>query len=391
MDSAEPPGAKKKIGIFCGYYQPRSGGVERYVEKLSAALTKLGYRIVIVTSNHEDLPSAEVIGGRTIYRLPTLGFAKLRYPIPRVNNEYKRLIRKIEKENIDIFLLNTRFHLTSVTGAKMGRRLERPVMLIDHGTGHFTINNRFLDYFGKIYEHALTWYLKPYVDRFYGVSKACGRWLKHFGIKLSGVFYNAIDLADSNPVEELYKSHYNKNTVVISYVGRLIKEKGILNLLNAFMKLKMRRPKIDMKLFIAGDGPLLEDIKRDYKDPALEILGRIDLKHVLALNQRAEIFVYPSLYPEGLPSSILEAGLTESAVIATPRGGTPEIITNGRHGIITDGSEGELTEALERLVDNPKLRKRYTKALRKRVETAFTWDVVAKKVDSEIKSLRRAR
>jgi glycosyltransferase involved in cell wall biosynthesis len=386
--SAKPANEKKKIGIFCGYYQPRSGGVERYVEKLSDALIKLGYQIVIVTSNHEGLPNIEALGGCTIYRLPTLNFAKLRYPIPRINKEYKTLVHKIEKENIDVFLLNTRFHLTSVTGAKMGKRLKRPVMLIDHGTGHFTVNNRFLDYFGKIYEHALTWYIKPYVNRFYGVSEACGRWLKHFGIKSSGVFHNAIDLADGKPVKELYKGYYNKNTVVISYVGRLIKEKGILNLLNAFVELKRRRPRMDAKLFIAGDGPLLKDIKHDYEDPSVEILGRIDLQHVLALNQRAEIFVYPSLYPEGLPSSILEAGLTHSAVIATPRGGTPEVITNGQHGIITDGSEAQLTDALERLIDNPSLRKRYTDALRKRVGTIFTWDVVARKVDSEIKSLK---
>jgi glycosyltransferase involved in cell wall biosynthesis len=176
---------------------------------------------------------------------------------------------------------------------------------------------------------------------------------------------------------------------VIIYVGRLIKEKGVLNLLNSFMGLKKLRPKADMKLVIAGDGPLLEAIKRDYKDPSIEVLGRIDLKHVIALNQRAEIFVYPSLYPEGLPSSILEAGLTRSAVIATPRGGTPEVITNGQHGIITDGSEQELTEALERLVDSPKLRRIYTNALRKRVVTAFTWSVVAKKVNAEIKSLNK--
>src|SRR5690348_5799375 len=117
---------KKKIGIFCGYYQPRSGGVERYVEKLSSELIKLGYEIVIVTSNHENLPNTEIIKGCTIYRLPTYSFAKLRYPIPKKNSEYKKLVRKIEDENIDVFLLNTRFHLTSLIGAKIGKRLRRP-------------------------------------------------------------------------------------------------------------------------------------------------------------------------------------------------------------------------------------------------------------------------
>ncbi len=377
----------KKIGIFCGYYWPHLGGVERYIEKLSAKLMKLGYKIVIVTSNHDNLPAVEDMGGRTVYRLPILNIAKERYPLPKRSAEYHKLIAEIENENFDVFLLNTRFHLTSLIGAKMGKRLKRPVMLIDHGTGHFTVGNPVLDYFGKIYEHTLTWYLKPSVDRFYGVSQACCVWLKHFGIKATGVFYNAIDVDDNQLTKASPKDSYDKDAVVISYAGRLIKEKGILNLLDAFIETKKLLPKKNMKLVIAGDGPLLEVIKRDYKDHSIEILGKVDFARVIALNKRADIFVYPSLYPEGLPSSILEAGLTNCAVIATPRGGTPEVITNGVHGIITDGSKVELTEALERLVNNPKLRNKYAAALKKRVETTFNWSVVAQKVDAEIKSL----
>jgi len=378
---------RRKIGIFCGYYLPYLGGIERYVDKLSLELQKLGYEIVIVTSNHDNLPSVEKLDGRTIYRLPILNLAKSRYPIPKLNVDYKKLIRKVEQENIDVFFVNTRFHLTSMIGARMGRRMGRPVMLLEHGTGHFTVNNRWLDHVGKIYEHILTRLIKKYVDRFYGVSNACNNWLKHFAIQASGVFFNSIDPADAKQAKDLYKDTYDKDTVVITYAGRLIKEKGILNLLDAYKDVRVKCPNNKMKLLVAGTGPLLEVIKNDYRDSSVEILGWLDFEHILALFKRTDVFVYPSLYPEGLPTSILEAGLLGCAVIATPRGGTAEVITNGQHGIINDGSTAELSEAIARLVTDPVERLRLGDALKHRVEEVFTWSAVAKAVDNEIKIL----
>lgn len=379
--------SKRKVGIFCGYYLPHLGGVERYVDKLSLALMKLGYESIIITSNHDDLPSIESVGGRTVYRLPIRNLAKSRYPIPKVNAEYKELIKNIEGENIDVFLLNTRFHLTSLVGARLGKRMGRPVMLIEHGTGHFTINSRWLDHFGKMYEHCLTWLIKKYVDRFYGVSEACNTWLKHFSIRADGVFYNAINADDEKFAKDYYRESYTNDTVVITYAGRLIKEKGILNLLEAFDNARKRCPDVKMKLVIAGDGPLLENIKKDYKDPSIDLLGKLDFEHMLALYKRTDIYVNPSLYPEGLPTSTLEAGLMGCAVIATPRGGTPEVITHERHGIISDGSIGDLSDAIVRLSSGSKERRKMAKALKIRVGEVFNWDAVARAVDKEINNM----
>ena len=61
---------KKKIAIFSGYYLPFLGGIERYANKISTELTRLGYTIVIITTNHADLPAREQVNQLTIYRLP---------------------------------------------------------------------------------------------------------------------------------------------------------------------------------------------------------------------------------------------------------------------------------------------------------------------------------
>ncbi len=378
---------KKKIGIFTGYYPPHLGGVERYTEKLAKALEKIGYTVVIITSNHDELVNFEKLGNRKIYRLPTHKLAKNRYPLFKNNKEYRLLINRIKKENLDHYIVNTRFHLTSLIGARMGRKMGKPVMLIEHGTDHFTINHRFLDYFGKLYEHALTLLIKGSVNKFYGVSKKCNSWLKHFSISSSGVFYNAIEVEDKNKVKDYYKSRYPKNELIITYAGRLIKEKGILNLLEAFQEVAKKNKEKQLRLVIAGDGGLMEFIKLNYNDPSIELLGRLDYNHVMALYKRSDIFVYPSLYPEGLPTSILEAGLMECAIIATPRGGTEEVIIDNHHGIIVDGQVEGLRKALQQLVKSPSMRKELGTMVRRRIETTFNWDKVALEVDNEINKL----
>jgi len=376
-----------KIGIFSGFYLPHLGGVERYTDKLSAALVKLGHEVVIVAANHDAaaLPGVELMGKRTIYRLPIRSFAKSRYPIPHKNKEYQSLLKQIEQEHIDYFIVNTRFYLTSHIGAKLGELAGRPVFLIEHGTDHFSVNNRWLDYFGKLYEHLLASSIKNKITGYYGVSKKCNEWLKHFGITASGVFYNAIDPADEMQVKDLYKKRYPSNEVVVSFAGRLIREKGILNLLAAFEDVRQKHPELPLKLAIAGDGELFEQIKRDYQDSALDLLGRLDFAHVMALYKRTDIFVNPSQYPEGLPTSILEAGLMSCAVIATPKGGTEEVITDGQHGIISDGSVKSLSEAIAFLATNPTKRHMYARAIKKRVTTVFNWDKTANAVDQAIK------
>jgi glycosyltransferase involved in cell wall biosynthesis len=364
---------------------PHLGGVERYVDKLSGALTKLGYEIVIITSRDDVQDSYEKKAAYSIYRLPIQNLAKNRYPIPKINSEYRALIKKLKDEKLDYFIVNTRFYPISLIGAKLGRQAGKPVLLIEHGTDHFTVGNAFFDFFGLIYEHALTWYVKRFVDKFYGVSKSCSTWLKHFSIPASGVFYNAIDPNDKQNVANDYARRYPNDEIVITYAGRLIKEKGILNLLEAFTKVQAENQSIQLKLAIAGNGELLDIIKKDYKNRDIDILGKLNRGEMMALYKRTDIFVHPSLYPEGLPTSILEAGLMGCAIIATPRGGTEEVIIDRKHGKIIDGSVQSLHDALVELIHHPDDRKSYGTNVQHRVEANFTWDTVAKQVDTAIK------
>lgn len=377
----------KKIGIFTGYYLPKVGGVERYTNKLATEFKKNGYDVVIITSQYTNLPNEETQDFK-IYRLPVFNLFRNRYPLIKKNEKFKELEQKIIDEKFDFILCQTRFHLTSYVGCKIAYKYNIPMMLLDHGSNHFTVNNKILDYFGAKYEHWLTNKIKKMNHNFYGVSKRCTEWLKHFDINARGVIYNSIDGQDA----EKYKNKKFeiegcnlKNKTVITYAGRLIKEKGILLLMDSFNTLKKKNKNII--LLIAGDGPLKNEILNSCDGNNIIYVGKLNYDQVMSLYNITDIFVYPSMFPEGLPTGILEAGIMNCAVVATDRGGTIEVINDDKYGLICKENITDLTNKLQLFLDNPKKISECKINLHDRVLNNFTWNVTAKHAMEEMEKI----
>jgi len=109
-----------KVAIFMEFFLPYLGGIERYQDRLSEQLRLLGYDVFIVTSLHdESLPRFEDKDGLRIYRLPTKGLFKQRYPFFKRDKRFKETMAAVEAENADFYIVNTRFHLTSLLGARL--------------------------------------------------------------------------------------------------------------------------------------------------------------------------------------------------------------------------------------------------------------------------------
>ncbi|KXT79153.1 glycosyltransferase family 4 protein [Streptococcus sp. DD13] len=365
------------IAFFSGYYLPFLGGIERYTDKLSEELVRLGYRVVIVTTNHDQLPNKVEEEGRTIYRLPSKKLFQQRYPLLDKNAVFHDLMKQIEAEEIDAVICNTRFQLTTLLGLQFAKKHHLPSFVLDHGSSHFTVNNAILDFFGAIYEHLLTARIKRFKPRFYGVSQRCCDWLRHFRIEADGVIYNSVP-ADLD-LQFAGKSYLPKEEgqIFITYAGRMLKEKGIEMLLEAFSGSHFPE---HVQLQIAGDGPEFERLQEQYASSQIHFLGRLDFDGTMSLMAQSDIFVYPSMYPEGLPTSILEAGILGNAIIATDRGGTIEVIHQADQGIIMEETVASLQSALKTLVEDDTLRSRMQDAIHQRVKTNFTWTVTAEKV-----------
>lgn len=373
----------KTIAIFSGYYLPHLGGVERYTYNLAKKLKQMGYNIIIVTSRYDkELKEIEETDYAKIYRLPTYKIAAERYPINKKNKRFKEIFKMLENENIDSAIIQTRFWTTSYFASKFVAKNNIPACLIEHGSTHFTVNNKILDKFGEIYEHKLTNAIKKNVKDFYGVSKKCTEWLKHFGIEAKGVFYNSINIEE---VEE-YTKYIQKDSdkIIITYVGRMIEEKGVLKLIEAFKKLEKKYDNLELDL--AGAGPILEKIIAENKDEKnIKILGKLSHDEVLKLLGKTTIFVNPSAFSEGLPTTILEAGIMNCAVVATPMGGTTEIISGDDFGYICGFETDEILEKIEKLIRNKDEITKLSSNINDKVRKQFSWDVTARKIAETIK------
>ena len=369
------------VCISSAYYYPHFGGVERYSENMAKYLVKEGCKVVILTSAVGSKPGIEMMDNIIIYRLPVLKMLHSRYPVPAIfSEEYRKLIKEFRKNNFSVFILNTRFYLTTILGLFLSRKGNSNAIIIEHGTGHIKTGSYLLDRIWIIMEHVLTWFQKTFFKPFYfGVSEACNRWLLHFGIKASGVIYNGIDAEYDNTSKINYRELYKLpgDSVIFSFAGRLIKEKGIIFILDLFKEFIKKYP--NAYLFVAGTGALFEEVVK-YNNENIFILGKLDHAEVMNLLSYTDVLLIPSDYPEGLPTLILEGGFSKCAVIATDKGGTKEVITDDQLGfVLPDLDRKKFLTAIEELMTNIDLRKVLKENLHQRVISKFSWKVIIQK------------
>lgn len=216
---------------------------------------------------------------------------------------------------------------------------------------------------------------------------------------------NGVNLSKFNPenVKVDVKS-YKKNlglsadSKVICFIGRLVKEKGILDLLEAFKYLI--KDFSNLYLLIIGDSSLderdkktkqkiksyLDDIK--LRDKIIFTGFRNDIPELLKIS---DIFVLPS-YREGMPRSIIEAMAMGKPIVATNIRGCREEIVNGETGFLVNvNSPKEIYEAIKKLIVDNELIVHMGAKGRQRVIELYDEEKVLEKQVNVIKNLLKLK
>jgi glycosyltransferase involved in cell wall biosynthesis len=184
----------------------------------------------------------------------------------------------------------------------------------------------------------------------------------------------------------------NDSPPIISYVGRLSRQKGLDTLVKAINQLQERLSLF--KVYIVGDGelkPMLQNMVCEYGlEDKTTFTGAIP--NVVDYYQRSRIIVMPSYY-EGLPLVLLEAMACGVPVVASPVGGildvlgppvNPETAATGyaiaERGIFVEpGNVHALAAALYRLSTDKQLRERLSHNALAHIKEFYTLDQVIKK------------
>lgn len=162
---------------------------------------------------------------------------------------------------------------------------------------------------------------------------------------------------------------------VIAFLGRVTRDKGIVELVTAFEALRRQRPDEDLRLLIVGPmearlDPLppgvLETISRD---PAIRLEGYLpEPEKQLAV---CDVFCLPS-YREGFGNSVIEAAAMGVPTVASRIPGPMDSIIDGETGLLVPPRDAPALEAaLARLLDDDALRERLGAAARERAVNVF--------------------
>jgi len=163
-------------------------------------------------------------------------------------------------------------------------------------------------------------------------------------------------------INQLTKKHLKMSTKpVFVYLGWLVEQKGIFDLVNAYRDSNILK---SCKLVIIGDGHQYEKINNDIKKYHLsniELKGWCTTTEVKTILKNSDILVLPS-YAEGFPNAIIEAFTFGLPVISTNVGGIPDSVKNGWNGfIVKPGDRNQLKDAMEKLVLNKNLIIKFSK------------------------------
>lgn len=374
----------KVVAFFNGFYLPHFGGVERYTYNIAQKLLAKGYKVIVVTSQHDSkLPYEEIVEGIEIYRLPVWNIWKERYPILHKNRVYREMIEKLRAKKIDYFIVNTRFYMTSLLGSDLAMEKNKQALVIEHGSSYLTLGSQALDKILNQIERFLIGKIKKKTQKFYGVSKESAAWLSEFDINAKGVLYNAVDI---NDYHKYHTQTSTNNKIVISYSGRLIPQmKGVEILLSAFKKVS--REFNNLELIIAGDGPLLLPMKKRYEQKNIHFLGFVNYEKVMEIDDSSDIFVLMSR-SEGFSTAMLEAAMLENVIITTPTvGGARDIIPDETYGFIIENSESALIETFKTIIKDKSQMDSVKLRISERVLDKFTWEQTAEKFETVFKEM----
>ena len=170
-------------------------------------------------------------------------------------------------------------------------------------------------------------------------------------------------------------------TINILFPARIIKEKGIMELIQACQSI--RDENIDLKLNIPSDLNFFNrsflskfEIESLKKRSWINFLGYLD--DTRPLYEKNHIVILPS-WREGLSMSLLEASSMECAIITTNVPGCNDIVKHGKSGLLVPLNDPiSINLAIKLLINNPFLIEKFGKNARENTRTRFNSDIVLK-------------
>jgi glycosyltransferase involved in cell wall biosynthesis len=356
-----------------GYY-PIKGGTESMVALLSSELNKIGVATDVMTFNMNQkwIPrwsgKIEKIDCAKVFKIPALSWTFFN-PSPRINMRINlipgRFLRLMGEYDI------IHFHEDEFSFPMFSITLNKPKILHLHGID--------FQYYKK---YALSRFLLKHVAGSYlSITRQIKQQLTELGIPKERIAYfpNTIDARVYCPSDS-----FPKHDNVLLYVGRITPAKGIHVLLRSLVHVATR-----VHLVIIGppgDADYFQHVlslveAQNKSGPhRVTYLGNVDRKTLIKWYRQASIFVLPS-FSEPFGIVLLEALSCGTPAVATCVDGIPEAVKDGENAVLVPArSPAKLAEAIQYLLDNEDVLRRFGLAGRKWVLDNFSLEMAIRRL-----------
>jgi glycosyltransferase involved in cell wall biosynthesis len=359
------------VGVLITHFD-RIGGAELQARYMSAALAKRGHAVTVFTRRDKGFPKFEQCDGFVIKRRAVIGIPGL-----RMFADVVPLLAAIKRNQQQIDVLLCYQTLSSgFFGDCAQAVLGIPAIVSIRGNAEY----RFLDSFrSRVFAPGIIRRAQRVLIQTPRIAKDMEKQFQKAGMpdayaslsKRVRVVPNGVNLPTPN----------TSTGRKIVFVGRLIPDKGVSDLITACVQLP------DIEVEIIGDGPERERLEALAGDAPIKFVGAVEHEHVIERLRDARVLVLPSHAGDGLPNVILEAMSVGVPVISTHVAGIPDVVQDGVTGLLFPrGDILQLVTHLKTLFRDDHL---YAEYSAKAIVAAqgYSWDVVSSKMEEQLASV----
>gem|GEM_PF-5014034 len=290
--------------------------------------------------------------------------------IPIINPS--KLLKIAKRLSTDIIHVHGHFP-SCVIAVLIFALLRKKVIITFHGVlGEFNHIGNFLQ---RVYLRIVCKIFSKFARKIVVLTYENARQLAKFGCQTSKFIRipNSVNIEHFKPANKQLRN-------VIMWHGRFVKEKGVMDIIEAAKIVIKKRP--DVKFVLIGRGPLKKEITKIIQSQNFKknifLPGFISREKIPLILSKASIYIFPS-YMEGMPYALLEAMACGLPIVAYD---IPQIreTTRGASILVRKGDVQRLADAIFYLLENEEERRRLGKNARKIAEEYYNDKVVTKKL-----------
>jgi phosphatidylinositol alpha 1,6-mannosyltransferase len=360
-----------RVAIFSEVYWPMVSGVGVTLERLADTLQARGHQVRVYSASY---PLPEGAADRPeVHRSPSVPlflYPDVQWAFPRQRD----LQDDLAGFRPDVVHVATEFAM-GLAGVKAAEQLGVPIIASAH-----------TDYQKYAGRYGVQWLLRVawiYLRWFYGhacrvlvPSRFYERVLHHRGVRHTGLWTRGVDGSQFHPSHrsEAWRARFGigPDDLLVTYIGRLAREKDLDRLVRAWRGLESRRG--NAQLVLVGRGPLEEELRRS-GIAGLHVTGVLTGRALAEAYASADLFVFPSP-TETFGNSLLEAMASGLPSLAVRAGGVVEFAQHDVNAWLTEPRDlNGLASGLERLLADRALRGRLAAGALATAESR-RWDVI---------------